>query len=143
MRFVVGGVVVLAACIGHGAMIERPNAAVAGTKFKVIATIAAGGNRSELRMSVTVRKQLTDAGWQGVARAGRWETQGEATTDICQPGDVDGVLYVAYNRLELMDCATHASAYEIEDNKGLGVDEMVRRLMRYLRGGDAPSAGTP
>jgi hypothetical protein len=92
-------------------------------------------------MSATVRKQLNDSGWKGVARYGRWDTQGEAVTAICADGDVDGVLFVSYNRIELDDCTSKKPAYAIEGSpeRGVGIDEMVKRLMRYLRGEKAPT----
>jgi len=46
------------------------------------------------------------------------------------------VLFVAYNSLDLYDCETGKSAYAIDGSpeRGVGIDEMVKRLMRYLRG---------
>jgi hypothetical protein len=135
---VAGGLVWLAGCAGR-AVVERPSTTIAGSKFRVIATIAGGSSRQEVRMSATVRKQLTDAGWKGVARSGRWDTPALATTEVCDATDadaVDGVLFVSYDRLELRDCATRKVAYAIDGSpaKGVGIDEMAKRLMRYLRG---------
>ena len=137
---VAGGLVWLAGCFGHRAVVERPSLTTAGSKFKVIATVAGGSSRMELRMSATVRKQLNDGGWTGVARSGRWDTQTAAVTEICGAGDVDGVLFVSYQRLELDDCATRKPAYEIDGSpeRGVGIDEMAKRLMRYLRGEQTP-----
>ena len=89
-------------------------------------------------MSATVRKQLNDSGWKGVARYGRWDSRTEAVVGICteEADPVDGVLFVDYNRLELDDCATKRPAYTIDGSpeKGVGLDEMMKRMMRYLRG---------
>jgi len=136
---VVGGLVWLAGCLGGREVVERPSPTIPGSKFKVIATIASGSGRANLRMSAGVRKSLNEGGWQGVTRSGRWDTAKEAVTAICQEEDerhVDGVLFVSYNRLELDDCATGKPAYSIDGSpeRGVGIDEMVKRLMRYLRG---------
>jgi len=109
---------------------------VPGSRFKVIATVAGGTRSMDLRMSVTARKQLNDSGWKGVARHGRWDSRSDAVNAICGDGDVDGVLFVEYNRLELDDCTTRKPGYAIDGSpeKGVGLDEMMKRLMRYLRG---------
>ena len=137
---VAGGLVGLAGCLGGRTVIETPSTSIPGSKFKVIATVAGGTRSMDLRMSATARKQLNDSGWKGVARYGRWDTRGEAVTGICSEGDVDCVLFVEYNRLELDDCTTKRPAYAIDGSpeKGGGLDDMMRRLMRYLRGEQAP-----
>ena len=90
----------------------------------------------DIRMSVTARKELNDSGWKGVARYGRWDSRTDAVTAICAEGGVDGVLFVEYNRLELDDCTTRKEGYSIDGSpeKGVGLDEMMKRLMRFLRG---------
>jgi hypothetical protein len=133
---VAGGLIGLAGCRGRQ-VVETPSSTIPGTKFKVIATVSAGGTGSmHLRMSASVRKQLNDSGWKGVARYGRWDSRTEALTAICADGDVDGVLFVEYNRLELSDCATKKTAYAIDGSpeRGVGIDEMMKRMRRYLRG---------
>jgi hypothetical protein len=129
----------LAGCLKGRAVVETPSTTVPGSKFKVIATVAGGTRSMDLRMSATARKQLNDSGWKGVARYGRWDTRGEAVTAICGDGDVDGVLFVEYNRLELDDCATKRPAYAIDGSpeRGVGLDAMMTRMMRYLRGEQA------
>lgn len=133
---VAGGLVWLAGCLGGRPVVETPSGTVPGSKFKVIATVAGGTRAMDLRMSVTARKQLNDSGWQGVARYGRWENRTDAVLAICGDGIVDGVLFVEYNRLELDDCTTKKPAYAIDGSpeKGVGLDEMMKRLRRYLRG---------
>lgn len=132
----------LTGCLGRRQVVESPSATIPGSKFKVIATVATGTRSMDIRMSVTARKELNDSGWKGVARYGRWETQGEAVMAICADGDVDGVLFVSYNRLELDDCTTRKPAYQIEGSpdRGVGIDEMMKRLRRYLRGEPVPDA---
>ena len=130
-----GGLVWLVGCRGRQ-VVEMPSTTIPGSKFKVIATVAGGTRSMDLRMSVTVRKQLNDSGWKGVARYGRWDSRTEAVAAICADGDVDGVLFVDYNRLELDDCATKQPAYAIDGSpeRGVGLDEMMKRMRRYLRG---------
>jgi len=139
-RVLVAGVIGLAGCLSGRTVVETPSATIPGSKFKVIATVAGGTRSMDLRMSATARKQLNDAGWKGVARYGRWDTRGEAVVGVCADGDVDGVLFVEYNRLELDDCTTKKPAYAIDGSpeKGVGLDEMMKRMMRYLRGEQAP-----
>jgi hypothetical protein len=131
---VAGGLVGLAGCAGRQ-VVEVPSTNIPGSKFKVIATVAGGTRSMDLRMSATARKQLNDSGWKGVARYGRWDTRGEAVAAICTEGDVDGVLFVEYNRLELDDCTTKRPAYAIDGSpeRGVGLDAMMTRLMHYLR----------
>jgi len=138
-----GALLALAGCLWTGKEAqEHPSPTIAGTKFKVIATIAGGASRNEIRMSATVRKELSDSGWKGVARAGRWDTPAQAIKEICEPGDVDGVLFVSYNRLELMDCTSHQLAWSVDGapERGAGIQEMTKRLFHYLRGQAAVSA---
>lgn len=131
---VAGGLAWLAGCLGGRPVVETRTSA--GTKFKVIATVAGGTRSMDLRMSVTARKELNDSGWKGVARYGRWDSRTDAVTAICGDGGVDGVLFVEYNRLELDDCTTRKPGYAIDGSpeKGVGLDEMMKRLMRFLRG---------
>lgn len=128
----------LTACFGGQPIIENVNPEIAPSKFRIIATIAGGDAGPDLRMSATVRQQLSDGGWTAIRRAGRWETERAALVDICSSGDVDGVLFVSYNRLELDDCESQRPAYRIDGSpdKGVGLTEMVDRLIRYLRGQD-------
>ena len=130
--------VLLAGCFGGQPVIENVNPEVAPSKFRVIATIAAGDAGPDLRMSATVRQQLNDAGWTAIRRAGRWESERAAIIDICSGGDVDGILFISFNRLELDDCESQRPAYRIDGSpdKGVGLTDMVDRLMRYLRGQD-------
>jgi hypothetical protein len=52
----------------------------------------------------------------------------------------DGVLFVWYNRLQLHDCVTAGSAYEITSGGQEGITQLTDRLIRYLKqGGQAPA----
>lgn len=123
--------------------IERINPEIPPGRFHVLATIAGGNARTDLRISATARQQLADSGFTVIRKAGRWETQQEAVRQICAPGQVppvDGVLFVWYNRLELRDCTTEAAAYEINGQGSVGITAMVDRLVQWLK---RDSAATP
>jgi hypothetical protein len=128
-------------------VLEQINPAVPGSKFKVIATVAGGSGTADIRMSATVRQQLNDSGWTAVRRAGRWENQSAAITEICSDQSADGVLFVWYDRLELDDCSTRKAAYTIEGSaeRGVALTGMMERLMKYLRqpGATAPAPPPP
>lgn len=117
---------------------ERWSATIASNRFHVIATIAGGDSRTELQVSATVRQQLEDSGFTVVRRAGRWDSEVAALRAICAPDAVpvvDGVLFIWYNRLELRDCESEGTAYEIAGSPegGTGVVEMSDKLVRYLK----------
>lgn len=114
--------------------VERVNSSIPGDRFQVIATIAGGDSRTDIRMSATVRQVLQDSGFTAIRRAGRWDSEADAVRSICEPvGTVDGVLVIWYDRMVLRDCRTLTSAYEIEAGNEKGITEMASSLMRYLR----------
>jgi hypothetical protein len=131
---VAGGLVWFAGCNSN--RVTELVSPAPGPKFKVIATIATHTLSMELRMSATVRKELADSGWNAIRKAGRWPDAAGAVQAICGEGGVDGVLFVAHDELQLYDCATLKPAYSIKAPElgMVGLDELVRRLMRYLRG---------
>jgi hypothetical protein len=135
--FLVGGSVWLTACLGGRPVLEQTSPTIPGTKFKTIATIAGDAAGPSLGMSAKIREELTNAGWNATRRAGRWESEVSAIADICADGTFDGVLVVTYDRLELTDCASLRPAYRIEASyeRGVGLTDMTKRLMQYLRGG--------
>jgi hypothetical protein len=124
------------ACLGSKPVLEQVSPTIPGAKFKVIATIAADDAGPSLNMTATVRQTLNDSGWTAVPRAGRWEAAATAIMDVCADAGTDGVLVVAYDRLELTDCASQRPAYRIDASyeRGVGLTEMTKRFMRYLRG---------
>ena len=118
-----------------GPLLERRNPAVAPTNLRVLGSIAGGRSRPEIRMSVTVRQQLTDSGLTVLPKSGRWESQLQAVRDVCARTEapaLDGVLFVFYNRLELYDCDSERAAYEISGGN-LGINQMADRLVSYLK----------
>ena len=147
----VAGVALLAAC--NRPLFDRPkpsveriNPNIPGGKFRILSSIAGGDALTDLQISVTVRQQLTDSGFTVARRAGRWESQSDALRGICSPGEqpsIDGVLFIWYNRLELRDCASGSTAFEITSGGSEGIDAITNRLIRYLRQGGADSAAPP
>ena len=126
--------------------IERMNPEIPPGRFHVLATIAGGNARTDLRISATARQQLSDSGFTVIRKAGRWETQQEAVRQICAPGQVppvDGVLFVWYNRIELRDCTTESAAYEINGQGSVGITGMIDRLVAWLKRDSVAPASTP
>jgi hypothetical protein len=123
--------------------VERVNPNIPGGRLKILSPIAGGDALTDLQISVTVRQQLQDSGFTVIRRAGRWESQSEAVRAICEPGEVpsvDAVLFIWYNRLELRECGTGATAYEITSGGKEGITVMTDRLIRYLKqGGEGPT----
>jgi hypothetical protein len=127
---------VTAACLRPKPVMEQASPTIQGTKFKTLATIAADDATPNIRMSAQVRQSLNDSGWVAIRRSGRWESQAAAILDICADGGIDGVLLIAFDRLELTDCQSQRPAYRIDASyeRDVGLTEMTKRLMRYLRG---------
>jgi hypothetical protein len=46
---------------------------------------------------------------------------------------VDGVVIVWCNRLSLRDCRTQTTAYDATGAAQIGIDELTRQLLRYLK----------
>lgn len=138
----------LAACSGRALFdrakpsVERINPNIPGGRFRILVSIAGGDALTDFQISATVRQQLQDSGVTVIRRAGRWDTQPDAVNAICSPDEspkVDAVLFVWYNRLELRDCASKATAYEIMSGGKEGITVLTDRLVRYLRQGGAAS----
>jgi hypothetical protein len=112
---------------------------IPGQKFQVLATIAGSDARTDLRMSLNVRTMLNQAGVTAVRRTGRWETEDAAVQSICTgtEGKVDGVLFVKYTGLRLVDCATMRNAYLISGDPeagGPGIRRLTEKLVDYIQG---------
>lgn len=145
-RLLAGLAVVSVACYGpifqkRRPATERVNSNIPAGRYQVLASIAGGDSRTDIRMSVTVRQVLQDSGFTVVRRAGRWDSELDAVHSICEPaGSVDGVLVVWYDRLVLRDCRTEVTAYEISAGNESGITGMAYSLIRYLR---RPAAAAP
>lgn len=139
-RWLVGAIIVgaavAAACAGpYGKVNEVISATVPGDSFRTIVVISGDDDQSALQITARVRQQLSDAGVDAQRRSGIWSVEREALADICpigQPADVDGLLFVTWNDLSLYDCRTHRPVYQIRGGMR-GTDQMVKRLLAYLR----------
>jgi hypothetical protein len=127
--------------------VERVSSTIPPSRFHVLATVAGGGSRTDLQISVTVRQRLADSGFTAVRRAGRWDNEADAVRSICAPGQtpaIDGVLFIWYNRLELRDCTTEGAAFEIGgEGASIGITAMTDRLVRWLKRDNAATAPSP
>ena len=111
---------------------ETINPRVPPSRFKVIAVIAGDDAGPTLNMSAGIRTMLNDSGVVAVKAPGRWETESEATMDICQRLNFSGVVVVVYDRITLRTCPEREVAFEIEGGED-GLRGMGRRLLTYLR----------
>ena len=111
---------------------ETINPRIPADRFKVLAVIAGDDAGPTLNMSAGIRTMLTDSGVVAVKAPGRWETESEATTDICNRMNFNGVVVVVYDRITLRTCPEREVAFEIEGGDD-GLRGMGRRLLSYLR----------
>ncbi|MBI4502549.1 MAG: hypothetical protein HY700_15490 [Gemmatimonadetes bacterium] len=123
---------------------EQAHKTTSGENYRAIVVIAGNDARYDLRMSAMVREQLTDAGVTALKRSGRWGTENDAVNDICPTGQaasVDGILFVYYNQLTLIDCRTHVRAFEVQGGDEAGLPGMTKRLLAYLQTKPVPKQG--
>ena len=109
---------------------------ISGGKFQRIALIS-GGNRGDRQVLARARDRLTAAGVTLVKRPGEWASNTDALKDICtqrpdSPDNVDGVVFLDWDNLTLHECGTGAVATNITGSYA-GIDQLVDRLIRYLR----------
>ena len=139
-RIVLAAALMVAGCSALGGkmgkMEEFVSPTVDASKIKRIALIAGGPHRSDMQVTARARVRLTEAGLAPVRRAGEWESNEVALKDICvqrpdSPDNVDGVVFVKWDRLVLHDCASGEIATNIGGSYA-GIDAMVDRLVRYL-----------
>src|SRR5688572_24280491 len=126
-----------------GKMEEFVSPTVDASKIKRIALIAGGPHRSDMQVTARARVRLTEAGIAPIRRTGEWESSDVALREICvqQPGsadNVDGVVFVKWDRLVLHGCASGQIATNISGNYA-GVDAMVDRLLKYMGVAAPPS----
>jgi hypothetical protein len=123
---------------------EQTLSSTSGSNYRAIVVIAGNDARYDLRMSAMVRQQLTEAGVAALKRSGRWGSENEAVADICPAGqanNIDGILFVYYNQLTLIDCRTHVRAYEVNGGDEAGLPGMTKKLLAYLQVDSKQQAG--
>jgi hypothetical protein len=105
--------------------------------YKTIAVIASDDTNNALRMSASVRSQLTENGINGVKRSGRWDTEDSAVNEICRtPGPeglVQGVVIVSYDTLVLRECESKLVHYKIVGGGRLALNQMAEKLIGFVR----------
>jgi hypothetical protein len=122
---------------------ETINPRIPASRFRLLAVIAGDDNGPTLSMSAGLRERLNKEGISARPAAGRWETENEATGDICTRMNFNGVVVVMFNRITLRTCPDREIAFEVE-----GGDEGLRglgdRLVLYLKSGmrDSTTVGT-
>lgn len=121
---------------------ETVHPRIAGSRFRVIAVIAGNDSKPDLNLSAGLRAILRDSGWTALPAPGRWESELDATADVCSRSTFQGVLVVLYDRVTLRACPDREIAYEIDGGADLGLRGMASRLMAYLRTGRADSTST-
>jgi hypothetical protein len=124
---------------------EQAHTQTNGGNYRAIVVLAGNDARYDLRMSAMVREKLTEAGVTALKRSGRWGSENEAVSDICPSGqanNIDGILFVYYNQLTLIDCRTHVRAYEVQGGDEAGITGMTKRLLSYLQVEANQSAAT-
>jgi hypothetical protein len=119
---------------------EQRSPGTRGDRFTTITLLVGSSDQASLVLAERVEQRLTEAGRSVVTRGGRWGTEAEALREICPIGQsltADGVLFVWLDRFRLWDCKTHAAAYEVRSEQA-GADELLSRLLRYLRSEPPP-----
>jgi hypothetical protein len=119
-----------------GRVTEFRSATAPRVQYSTIAVIANDDTSNALKMSATVRTQLTKDGWNAVRRTGRWTSEEDALLDICNPNNPEpaqGVLIVSYDTLHLRECKTKLTAYKINGGGRLSLPELTERLERFLK----------
>jgi hypothetical protein len=116
---------------------EHRSPTISATGFHTIALLLGTTDQTSAALADKVEQRLGAGGWVVVPRPGRWRNEAEALDEICQAAPsstvVDGVLFVWPDQLKLWDCRTHLAAYEARSERA-GPDELLNRLVQYLRG---------
>lgn len=144
----------------YGKVSEFQNARIPGSHFRTLTVIAGEGDRSSIQIAARVRDSLTSSKVVNVVnRSGRWVDEAGALQEICPDSaaapattdssraaiandstgilasmaPVDGVVIVWWNRVSLRDCRTQVVAYDATGAAQIGIDELTRQLLRYLK----------
>jgi hypothetical protein len=120
---------------------EFRSLSIPGNRFRSIALLVGRPDRASVVLADQVEQRLAASGSTVVSRAGRWASEPDALQEICpreQPATLDGVLFVWSDQLRLWDCRTHVAAYEVRTEQARS-EELLKRLVRYLRGEPPPS----
>ena len=144
----------------YGRVSEFQSSRIPGSRFHTLTVIAGDADHSSIAIAARVRDSLTSAKVVNVVnRQGRWVDEAGALREICPdssntvaPADsahaavandstgilasmapVDGIVIVWWNRVSLRDCRTQTTAYDATGAAQIGIDELTRQLVRYLK----------
>jgi hypothetical protein len=150
LRAVTGGarlmpVLALATTLGcsqllpaRGRVTEFKSTTVPNVTYKTIAVIASDDTNNAIRMSASVRSQLTENGINGVRRSGRWDNEDNAVNEICRnagpEGLVQGVVIVSYDTLVLRECESKLVHYKIVGGGRLALNQLADKLIGFVKG---------
>lgn len=152
---------VAAACFHpYGKVSEFQSTRIPGSRFHTLTVISGDNERSAILIAARVRDSLQSSKIVNVVnRSGRWVDEAGALREICPDSSqagampdstsaaiasdssgilasmapVDGVVIVWWNRLSLRDCRTQTTAYDATGAAQIGIDELTRQLLRYLK----------
>ena len=150
-----------AACFHpYGKVSEFQSAKIPGSRFHTVTVIAGDADHSSILIAARVRDSLQSSKVVNVVnRSGRWVDEAGALREICPDSSsagaltdssraaiandstgilatlapVDGVVIVWWNRVSLRDCRTQTTAYDATGAAQIGIDDLTRQLVRYLK----------
>jgi len=146
----------------YGKVSEFQSPKIPGSRFQTVSVIAGESDHNTIQIAARVRDSLSASKAINVVnRTGRWVDEAGALKEICPDSTarpattdssraaiasdstgilasmapVDGVVIVWWNRISLRDCRTMVVAYDATGAAQIGVDELTRNLLHYLKGG--------
>lgn len=150
-----------AACFHpYGKVSEFQSTRIPGSRFHTLTVISGDNEHAAILIAARVRDSLQASKVVNVVnRSGRWVDEAGALREICPDSSqagamtdssraaiasdssgilatmapVDGVVIVWWNRISLRDCRTQTTAYDATGAAQIGIDELTRQLLRYLK----------
>lgn len=144
----------------YGKVSEFQSAKIPGTRFHTVTVIAGESDHSSILIAARVRDSLQSSKIVNVVnRSGRFVDEAGALREICPDSSgttavsdstramiandstgtlaamapVDGIVIVWWNRISLRDCRTQTTAYDATGAAQIGIDDLTRQLVRYLK----------
>jgi hypothetical protein len=123
------------ACFTPNRALESARPGLPPGRFRTLAVIAGDDGRHDLNIMAGVREQLREGGFEIATHRGRWETEIQAIEELCRIQAADGMVTVYFDRLTLRACPETEVVYQIRGGGELGVPQMARRMIEFLRTG--------
>lgn len=144
----------------YGKVSEFQSSKIPGSRFHTLTVISGETEHSSILIAARVRDSLQESKVVNVVnRSGRWVDEAGALREICPDSaeanampdsaraaiasdstgilatmaPVDGVVIVWWNRVSLRDCKSQTTAYDATGAAQIGIDELTRQLIRYLK----------